>query len=326
MLTAPLWSSTSITRKVDPIFDAIEDIVYDHALTASHSALAQSARLRQTEAESTRALSVAFAAGLFLLAVFALIIARFRARLDADRVAEVDRLAELAITDPLTGLRNHRAFHEDMARSLHRVGRTGVPVALALLDLDGLKQVNDSLGHQAGDERLRALADAIRATSRGTDCGYRIGGDEFAIILDDIRAWGALEFVQRLRTTLEAATAPAVDTSAAGVSEAVQFTAKDTLLREADLALLASKRSGQHVSIYTPEMDPDDSIEHADDDHHHRTLASALARAVDAKDSYTRSHCQTVSQLAAVIAAELGLDDTRVARVRLSAPMILSKK
>ena len=71
-------------------------------------------------------------------------------------------MAELAVTDPLTELRNHRAFHEDLATNLHQVGRNGTPVSLVMLDLDGLKAVNDTLGHQAGDDCLRTLADAIR--------------------------------------------------------------------------------------------------------------------------------------------------------------------
>jgi putative nucleotidyltransferase with HDIG domain len=89
-------------------------------------------------------------------------------------------------------------------------------------------------------------------------------------------------------------------------------------MREADLALMASKRDGQHVSIYTPEMNPEVIVHDPDQEHHNRTLASALARAVDAKDSYTRSHCQTVSQLTGLIAAELGLDDTRLESIRLA--------
>ena len=68
-----------------------------------------------------------------------------------------------------------------------------------MLDLDGLKAINDKLGHQAGDERIQGLADAIRDSRRATDLGYRIGGDEFAVILPGSRALGALEFAERVR-------------------------------------------------------------------------------------------------------------------------------
>jgi diguanylate cyclase (GGDEF)-like protein len=303
---------------VDPIFGVMQGIVYQQARSASRVGVADSARLRHDEGSATSALTVAFGAGLALLLGFSLVIARSRRRLDAAREAEVTRLAEIAITDPLTRLRNHRTFHEDLARGLHGAERTGVPVSLVLLDLDCLKQVNDELGHQTGDERLTALADAIRATGRGDDCGYRIGGDEFAVILNGVRAWNALEYVQRLRATLLAATDPVIVTASAGVSEATGLRATDDLIREADLALMSSKRDAQHVSIYTPEMNPEVTVHDADQEHHNRTLASALARAVDAKDSYTRSHCQTVSQLTGLIAAELGLDEARLTSIRLA--------
>ena len=84
------------------------------------------------------------------------------------------------------------------------------------------------------------------------------------------------------------------------------------------MALLGAKRLHQHAAIYTPEMDTASEATSTADEHHTRTLASALARAVDAKDSYTRSHCQTVSQLSAVIAAELGFTGDRLARMRLA--------
>ena len=103
------------------------------------------------------------------------------------------------MTDPLTGLRNHRAFQEDLARELQRVGRTGEPLALALLDVDDLKTLNDTHGHQAGDERLQALADAIRATQRAD--GLRLPHRRRRVRRDPARrprARGALEFAQRV--------------------------------------------------------------------------------------------------------------------------------
>ena len=299
----------------DPAFGEMEAVVYSNAAVTSRAALARSAALRHRERAANQATGIAFGVGLCLLLVFALIIARFRRRLDSARVAEVRRLAELAVTDPLTELRNHRAFHEDLATTTHQVGRSGTPVSLVMLDLDGLKAVNDTFGHQAGDDCLRSLADAIRATCRGSDRGYRVGGDEFAVILDDTRTWGALEYVHRLQRAL---TTPHETTVSAGIAEALALTDKDTLIHEADLALITTKRSGHAAAIFTPDMEPNITTAGADDGHYTQTLANALARAVDAKDSYTRSHSQTVSQLAALIAAELNLDAERLARIRLA--------
>ena len=249
------------------------------------------------------------AAGIFTL--LGLLLRAQRRRLNAARAEELERLAEMASSDPLTGLRNHRVFHEDLARELQHAARTGLPLALVLVDLDNLKTLNDTHGHQAGDERIRALADSLRATMRGADQAYRIGGDEFAVILPGTRAWGGLEFAQRLRAALPGFTATA------GIAEAETLRPRDELIREADMALLRAKALRQHAAIYTLEMDPDGD-EPRVDERHTQTLASALARAVDAKDSYTRSHCQTVSQLAALIATELGFTGDRLARMRLS--------
>jgi diguanylate cyclase (GGDEF)-like protein len=304
---------------IDPVFGILADIVYRQAAAASAASLAQSAALRRDEVRASRTISIAVGVGLVLLALFGAIVVRYGRRLDTARAAEVERLAEMAITDPLTGLRNHRAFHEDVARELQVVARTGVPLALVLIDVDDLKSVNDSEGHQAGDERLQALAAAIRATGRGADVAYRVGGDEFAVILPDARAWGALEFAQRLRAATQAGTHGAGSfTATVGISEALTLRSKDEVIREADLALIGAKRIHQDVVIYGPDLAPgvDRGVE--EDEHHTRTLASALARAVDAKDAYTRSHCQTVSQLCGLIGAELGLDTGRLTRLRLA--------
>ena len=249
------------------------------------------------------------AAGIFTL--LGLLLRAQRRRLNAARAEELERLAEMASSDPLTGLRNHRVFHEDLARELQHAARTGLPLALVLVDLDDLKTHNDTHGHQAGDERIRALADSLRATMRGADQAYRIGGDEFAVILPGTRAWGGLEYAQRLRAALPGFSATA------GIAEAETLRPRDELFREADKALLRAKALRQHAAIYTLEMDPAGG-EPKVDERHTQTLASALARAVDAKDSYTRSHCQTVSQLAALIATELGFSGDRLARMRLA--------
>jgi diguanylate cyclase (GGDEF)-like protein len=311
-----LWFDHSA---VDPVFGILADVVYRQAAAASASALSHSAALRDDEVRANRAIGIAVVLALLMVAFFGAIVVRYGRRLDAAVHAEVERLAEMTITDPLTGLRNHRAFHEDIARELQVAGRTGVPLALVIVDLDDLKTVNDRQGHQAGDERLQALADAIRATGRATDVAYRVGGDEFAVILPDARAWGALEFAQRLRAATQAGTHGAVPfTATAGISEALTLRSKDELIREADLALIGAKRIHQDVVIYGPDLAPGADRGVEEDEHHTRTLASALARAVDAKDSYTRSHCQTVSQLCGLIGAELGFDTGRLTRMRLA--------
>ncbi|MGB9182475.1 MAG: HD domain-containing phosphohydrolase [Solirubrobacteraceae bacterium] len=303
---------------VDPLFSQMQAIVYRNAGIASRQARAQSATLRASQASATTALVIAFGLGVTLVLGFGLVIAQFRRQFDAATQAQVNRLAEAAITDPLTGLRNHRAFHEQLKRSLGQGSRPGAPVSLIMLDMDNLKAVNDNLGHHEGDERLKRLADAIRVAGRGTEGAYRVGGDEFAVVLEGIHAWNALEFTQRVNANLAADTSNAPVRVSAGLSEVLTGSDKDRLIREAGLALVAAKRSGHAAAIYTPEMEPQVAGVQAADARHTRTLASALALAVDAKDSYTRSHSQTVSELSAVIATELGFAPAHIEKMRIA--------
>lgn len=241
------------------------------------------------------------------------------ARIDRDRRRELERLAQAALVDSLTGLRNHRAFQEDLERELKRHMRAGRVLSLAVLDIQGLKQVNDTLGHQEGDERLRRLADHLHGTARGSDSVYRLGGDEFALLLPATNAWESFIFVQRLQERLAADPENVRVAVAVGIAETAGLEVKDALIGRAGLALVEAKRSQRGVLIYAedfecvqPELGEEDQEEST------RTLATALARAVDAKDSGTRSHCETVSQLCALIAEHLGLPAKRIAQLRLA--------
>lgn len=103
-----------------------------------------------------------------------------------ERVARMHlaQLEELTLTDPLTGLGNRRAFERDLDLRLRHASRVGESVALLYMDVDGLKALNDDYGHAEGDEALRILGSVIRSSSRlGSDTAYRVGGDEFVMVL-----------------------------------------------------------------------------------------------------------------------------------------------
>jgi diguanylate cyclase (GGDEF)-like protein len=101
----------------------------------------------------------------------------------------LQELERLSLTDPLTGLGNRRAFERDLELRLSRSRRVGEPLALLYLDVDDLKRVNDRFGHSTGDETLRCLAAVLRSSSRlGIDTAYRVGGDEFVMVLCADRA------------------------------------------------------------------------------------------------------------------------------------------
>jgi len=101
------------------------------------------------------------------------------------------RLEREADADPLTGLANHRAFHDRLRTEVERAQRYGRPLSLACLDVDGFKDVNDQFGHQAGDKVLREVAARLTTVARSADLVARIGGDEFAILLPETTAEAA---------------------------------------------------------------------------------------------------------------------------------------
>ena len=109
-----------------------------------------------------------------------------------------EQLEQAACVDALTGILNRRSFERDIRRELGRAARHGGGFCLVMLDLDGLKHVNDTLGHNAGDARLRALAAAIRSTVRSADSAYRVGGDEFAVLLPGATAEQAATVLERV--------------------------------------------------------------------------------------------------------------------------------
>ena len=303
---------------IEPSFTVVQAAVYGGAAAAAANALHLSASLRRDESAAFNAIVLAIVLAIGLVVLLALVIRRYRRASNAMRAAEFERLAQMALTDPLTDLRNHRCFHEDLAQELQRTARTGLPMSLVMLDLDDLKAINDTYGHQAGDERIKALARAITSTQRASDRAYRSGGDEFAVILPATGEWAAFQFAQRLQAALMHSEGGSVHATA-GVAQALEFRPKDELIHDVDLALINAKRSHQDVALYTPEMEPfERSASEAEDEHHTRTLASALALAVDAKDSYTRSHCQTVSNLCAVIATQLGFESERLGTIRIA--------
>jgi diguanylate cyclase (GGDEF)-like protein len=153
----------------------------------------------------------------------------------------VERLERLASQDPLTGLLNHREFHEAVDRELSRCKRYGGHFSVVLIDLDGFKQVNDRNGHAKGDEVLRKVAQTIAEVSRSCDSVFRIGGDEFAIVAPDTTVPEAASLAERLQ--VEVAGLSHGVTMSFGAGEWPQDgPTKDLLLLRADSALYAQKR------------------------------------------------------------------------------------
>ncbi len=148
---------------------------------------------------------------------------------------------ELAIQDPLTGLFNHRHFHETLERELERCRRHGGEVGLALFDLDGFKQVNDTGGHAEGDEVLRCVAKALEATCRRSDLAFRVGGDEFALILPNTAPAETAAAAARAREAIRHID-ERTSISCGVASWPKAGPTKDALLARADASLYEMKR------------------------------------------------------------------------------------
>jgi diguanylate cyclase (GGDEF)-like protein/putative nucleotidyltransferase with HDIG domain len=148
---------------------------------------------------------------------------------------------QLASRDPLTGLLNHREFQEAVARELEACRRHGGSMAVVLLDLDDFKRVNDTSGHAAGDSVLVAAAEGLKRASRASDQAFRIGGDEFALVLPRTTARQAIPVAERAAVSMND-----VDRRVSGSYGIGEWPAdgptKDSLLRHADERLYAMKR------------------------------------------------------------------------------------
>jgi diguanylate cyclase (GGDEF)-like protein/PAS domain S-box-containing protein len=170
-----------------------------------------------------------------------------------------DQLIRQALHDPLTGLANRALLHDRLLHGLARAARTGERLALLFIDLDDFKLVNDSLGHDAGDRLLVAVADRLRAGRRATDTIARLGGDEFAILLEGTGDQDASRAAERILAALESpvdldGTKVSVHASI-GIAQQGGPDDAGALLRNADLAMYAAKRNGKSgYQVFAPAM------------------------------------------------------------------------
>ena len=166
----------------------------------------------------------------------------------------VPNLKEEAATDPKTGLANMRHFDAAMAHALDRAERSSQPLSLLVCDLDYLRNINNTYGHQAGDTVLVGIADILRRNLREHDVAARFGGEEFVVVLPDIAADDAGAVAERLRLELQAirfdvghADGPIGATISIGVAAYPgDGQTHQDLMREADLAVYAAKRDGRN--------------------------------------------------------------------------------
>jgi diguanylate cyclase (GGDEF)-like protein len=187
------------------------------------------------------------------------LVASLAARLHAGVLRE----RRLARTDPLTGAANARTFYETAVLEVERARRTGRPFTLAYFDLDNFKQLNDRLGHSAGDAALIHVVQTIQSHLRANDVLTRIGGDEFALLLPEQGPEGALALLNRLQTLLSHEMARhgwPVSLSIGAVTFLSAAWDVDVIIRRADVLMYNAKRRGkgcvEHAVIREPQPRP----------------------------------------------------------------------
>ncbi|MGE3912791.1 MAG: sensor domain-containing diguanylate cyclase, partial [Chloroflexota bacterium] len=232
--------------------------------------------------DDARSLMVAMRAGGTLVGVLYLIRSHGAPLIDDDRkLAELvameaaaaihnarlyEQTQRLAVTDPLTGLSNHRYFRDALGLEIARANRLGYAVGLLMIDLDNFKRVNDTFGHPVGDEVLKSVADVLRSNLRQTDVAARYGGEEFVIVLPGLGSRGVQAVGEKLRRAVQtlkplvvAGSPPMqVSISVGGVSASPPALNMSELIRVADAELYTAKGRGRNsVCVATDEAGDD---------------------------------------------------------------------
>ncbi len=238
-----------------------------------------------------------------------------------------DELAALAVTDPLTGLPNHRALVTALEQELERAQRYHHPCAVLFVDLDHFKALNDGYGHAAGDAALRELGVVVRSCLRNIDIIGRWGGEEFLALLPETNEEAALKTAERIRSAIAAHIFSAGGgmhlTSSLGVAVYPNHALdRSALVAAADLAMYVAKKLGRNQTRSA--SDPTTVSLEAEKRNGSREEA-ALTGAVDsltmlleARDSYTGEHTSDAALLALQLALALGLDTTEARMISLA--------
>jgi diguanylate cyclase (GGDEF)-like protein len=185
------------------------------------------------------------------------------AAMSIDHAKKLENIKKLSVTDGLTGLYNHRHFQETLEREISRAERYGEQLSLLMIDIDDFKLVNDSLGHQFGDQVLVKLSECLRMSTRESDIPARYGGEEFVIILPNTDRENATVMAERVRNNFMKLTSklcdeiPTVSLSVGSGSYPADSTDRETLISCADKALYAAKRSGKNRSVRYDELSGD---------------------------------------------------------------------
>jgi diguanylate cyclase (GGDEF)-like protein len=226
---------------------------------------------------------------------------------------------EAAIRDPLTGLYNRRYFYEAVGQEIARHERYGTGAALVLFDIDDLRDINDTLGNQCGDEVLEQVGRIVGQLTRPSDTFARIGGEEFGLLMPETGQLDALLVAERLRTAVSRhrVLGDRQVTLSGGVAAMPQDgTTREELQRRADQAMYWAKRNGKNMCAVASEAIASDTeaVQVGMLAHLHGVVAG-----IDATQLHTRDHSENVASYAVAISQRMGLADECIVRVRRAA-------
>jgi diguanylate cyclase (GGDEF)-like protein len=240
------YAATVEHEEADPQFAAVQAEIASRATDQHDVALAALGDLGATQSVNVRTIAIATILGFIQLGVCALILAGYQRKVENARRAELAAFEQASLTDNLTGLGNHRAFQEELDAQLARVERRGGFLSLAVVDIDEFKGINDRSGHLQGDRVLAAMGALLGEVRKG-DRTFRVGGDEFAVVLPDAQSVHASILMERIR---QAAPGRLLgSTLSIGIATMTMGQKCDavTLRAQADAALYAGKQSGRNT-------------------------------------------------------------------------------
>jgi diguanylate cyclase (GGDEF)-like protein/putative nucleotidyltransferase with HDIG domain len=238
-----------------------------------------------------------------------------------------DKAKQRANIDELTGLFNHRFFHERLDEEIARCSRFGYMFSLIFLDLDRFKNYNDVYGHLSGDKVLQFIGKQIDQSVRDIDICFRYGGDEFAILLPETPLEGASQVAERIRKGIEAQTElkGMLQTCSIGIASwPTDGVMREEIIQSADMALYSAKQTGGNRIYWSCDVAPLGASEtgSAYNERGNNAILNtiyALAATVDAKDHHTYGHSKKVSLYAVDIARELGYSRQEIENIRAAA-------
>jgi len=241
---------------------------------------------------------------------------------------ENETLLSDSLFDPVSGIPGHRYFHERLQLEIDLARRHHEPLAVAVLDIDDFRAMNDTHGHVFGDSVIKLVAETLAGSATGRDTVCRIGGDQFGAALVGVDAQAAPLAAARMRESLQHLRWPDGSPLTASVGVAlypVHGAESSALVRAAERACLWAKCRGKDRSvIYEPatvEALPCDERMSALRGREHLATVRALATAVDAREPRTRFHSHNVATLARLVGEELGLDAAHVELLETAASL-----